>query len=472
MKSFGQASIAVSAFGVAAAGATAKWLGGLGDQQIQMEMLSRQLWTTQQQAQAFILTLKAMGTNLQELYLSPTLMSQYRALNSVALQMQTPADYTQQIRQVQSIQFQLKQLRLEAYYGLQWVGYYFIKYMSGPITTTNNGLQKLNQMIIKNMPTWTKQVAQWMAAFFDAGIHIADSIGSIYNWLQKLLAYVPGWAKAVAAGLALILVSNPFMLMVESIGLVLLLLDDFYVYLHGGKSALAPFWAWLTKLGDSMKGLGIGTGIAQDLKTAFDDLGQTFKNVAKFADDLFAKFKENGTIKKYFDSWGMYTKAVKNLGDAIGNLAGSIGDLYKQFSDNKSESDMQGFFQMLADLNTTAIQTVSATIQELSGLVNIVADILKGDWSGAASVAKSMVNGDILKSIGMNPNYTSQTTNPTFLWRNDAPPPGFTQSGQSTTNNVTIHQTITGTGDPKSTGDAAAKGINVALWEQMQNPYR
>ncbi|WP_206923154.1 hypothetical protein, partial [Alicyclobacillus suci] len=71
---------------------TAKFLGGLGDQEIQMEMLSRQLWTTQQQAQAFNATLKAMGTNLQSLYLSPTLMQQYNELHSVALEMQTPGD--------------------------------------------------------------------------------------------------------------------------------------------------------------------------------------------------------------------------------------------------------------------------------------------------------------------------------------------------------------------------------------------
>ncbi|WP_206923128.1 hypothetical protein, partial [Alicyclobacillus suci] len=90
------------------------------------------------------------------LYLSPTLMQQYNELHSVALEMQTPGDYTQQIKQIQDIQLQLKQMRLEAYYALQWIGYYFIKYMQGPISNVQNVLQSINDVIVKNMPTWTK----------------------------------------------------------------------------------------------------------------------------------------------------------------------------------------------------------------------------------------------------------------------------------------------------------------------------
>ncbi|GLG02179.1 hypothetical protein Alches_22200 [Alicyclobacillus hesperidum subsp. aegles] len=264
IRMFGQASAAVAAFGVAAATGMAKFLGGLGNQEIQMEILSRQLWTTQQQAMAFNATLKAMGASLQELYLSPTLMSQYQQLHSVAEEMQTPADYQQQIRMVQDLQLQFKQLRLETYYALQWIGYYFIKYMSGPITNVTNVLQSINSVIVKNMPTWTKQVAQVMVSFVQAGEYIVQALGSVWHWLQQLAQYVPGWAKAIGAALAVLAISNPFFRMITAISILILLFDDFETYLHGGKAMFGSFWQKLIDFFDKLSKSGNGLKALKD----------------------------------------------------------------------------------------------------------------------------------------------------------------------------------------------------------------
>ncbi|WP_062306569.1 hypothetical protein [Alicyclobacillus sendaiensis] len=252
MRIFGQASMAMAAFATTAAVGMTKFLAGLGNQEIQMEILSRQLWTTQQQAMAFNATLKALGANLQELYLSPTLMQQYEKLHAVAEQMQTPGDYQQQIQMVQDLQLQFRQLRLEAYYSLQWVGYYFIKYMSGPITRVTNVLQAINDAIVKNMPTWTKQVAQVMVSFVQAGQYIVQALTSVWNWLRNLAQYVPQWAKVVGMALAALAISNPFFRIITALTMVLLLFDDFETYLHGGKAMFGSFWQKLIDFFDKL----------------------------------------------------------------------------------------------------------------------------------------------------------------------------------------------------------------------------
>lgn len=264
MRIFGQASMAMAAFATTAAVGMTKFLAGLGNQEIQMEILSRQLWTTQQQAMAFNATLKALGANLQELYLSPTLMQQYEKLHAVAEQMQTPGDYQQQIQMVQDLQLQFRQLRLEAYYSLQWVGYYFIKYMSGPITRVTNVLQAINDAIVKNMPTWTKQVAQVMVSFVQAGQYIVQALTSVWNWLRNLAQYVPQWAKVVGMALAALAISNPFFRMITALSTLILLFDDFETYLHGGNAMFGPFWAQLVQFFDHISKDGDGLKTLKD----------------------------------------------------------------------------------------------------------------------------------------------------------------------------------------------------------------
>lgn len=402
---FGKAAIAVAAFFTAANAGINHFLNGLGDQEIQMEKLSRQLWTTQQQAMAFNSTLKAMGASLQDLYLSPTLMSQYNQLHGVALQMQTPGDYNNQIKLVQSVQLQIKQMRLEAYYALQWIGYYFIKYMSGPISKVHDVLQSINQVIVKNMPTWTKRVAEVMASFVQAGIYITQALGKVWGWLQKLLQYVPGWAKGIAAALAVFGLSNPFMLFVEAIGGAILLLDDFQTYLHHGTSALGPLWSWVMKVYDALKKMGIGPKIADDIRKAFDWLGNTFQKVLGFLENLYQTFKNNGTLTQFTDNIKSLSDAVKTLGDGISTLITGIGHLFNQFSGSSKQSNMIGFFQLLANFSSAAMQSLIATIRVFGDFAKVLGYLFQFKWNAALGAAQ-----DILKSgaqLGVMPGLPS-----------------------------------------------------------------
>lgn len=401
VKTFAKATTAMIAFGVAATSATAKWLGGLGNQEIQMEMLSRQLWTTEQQAQAFSLTLKAMGASLQNLYLSPTLMAQYQKLQGTAMQMQTPGDYNNQIKQIQDVQLQLKQMRLEAYYSLQWIGYYFIKYMSGPISRVHDVLASINEVIVKNMPTWTKKVAEVMASFMQAGIYIVQAMGNVYRWLQKILSYVPGWAKGIAAALAILSISNPFMLMVEGISAALLLMDDFQTYVHGGKALFPKLWAQVEKVNSALTRMQIGKQIGEDLKSTFDALSKTLQNTAQFASNLFNIFKENGTLTNSTNSFKRLGNALLDLAKAIGNIITGIGHLFGLIHSSQNQGDVTNFFQLIVNVASFAIKVVAGAIEEIASLANIVGDVLHGKWGDAWNVFNNMLSHQNLANAGI-----------------------------------------------------------------------
>lgn len=480
VKVFGQAATAVAAFGVAAAAASAKFLNGLGNQEIQMEILSRQLWTTQQQAMAFNATLKAMGTSLQDLYLSPTLMSQYQQLHSVALQMQTPGDYNQQIKMVQNLQLQFKQLKLEAYYALQWIGYYFVKYMNGPITRVQGVLESINKVIVKNMPTWTKRVAQWLTSFWQAGIYAVQGLGKVYDWFKKLADSVPGWAKAIAAALALLSVSNPFMLFVEGISAAILMWDDFQTYLRDpSKSAFPQLWAWVVKVNKALAGMHIGQQIAQDIKSAFDSLGQTLQKVWHFTKQLYATFKKNGSFTELkgavLDLWS----AFKSLGSAIGNVITGIGHLFNLFSpQSKGKSDLLGFFQLLMNTVIASINLVGDQIKELGALGNILGDLMHFNWKGAAKAAADLgsaltqqftTNPFSPQGLGFGPPVGPPSY--PYMWQTPGSSVSNTTSNSSQSTTVNAPLTITNN-NYGNTNTAATNQQMSAHWNRLMHNLR
>jgi hypothetical protein len=340
VKYFGEASAAVTTFATVVVGATAGVLNSLGNQEIQMEMLSRQLWTTQTQAMAFSLSLKALGANLQELYLSPTLMAQYQKLHAVALQMQTPGDYNSQIKQVQNISLAFAQMQLEANYSLQWIGYYFIKYMSGPISKVNQVLNNINNTIVKGMPVWTKQVAAVMQSFMQAGVYIIQALGGIWSWLVKMFNYMPGWAKGIAAAIAMLTIvmdANPFGQFMLALSAVILLFDDFETYVHGGKSALAPFWkaiqttiGWFhqfSAIGDIILGVAATWGVytvGMKAWNAATAIGETIANGLRVAILALGIATEDGVAGQLALNAAMDANPVGIIITSIGLLVGVL----------------------------------------------------------------------------------------------------------------------------------------------------
>jgi len=274
---FAQASAAVTSFVAAAVFGIGKFLDSLGKADIENEKLARQLWTTEQSAMSFNATLKAMGVSLEDLYLSPTLMSQFKQLRGEAAGLQAPAEYKEQMRTIQGISFEFKRMKLEATYALQWIGYYLIKYLDGPLKGTKKALSNLNDTIVKTMPQWTKRIAQVMSWFVQMGVTLVrgvQDIGRAFDWLGKLIPDNLKIIASAAASIGLIIASGPFGILAASILAVILLLDDFYTYIDGGESALGPLWQKLIDFKDELDASGQLDALRENLSLVFDSVNK------------------------------------------------------------------------------------------------------------------------------------------------------------------------------------------------------
>ncbi len=361
--------MAIASF-TALGGAMASLLPMLANQQIQLQMLARQMWTTQNQATAFSFSLKALGANLQELYLSPTLMKQYQQLHAAALQMQTPSDYSQQIGSIQNISVALAQMRLEAYYALQWIGYYFTKYMAGPIARVTSILNSINAVIIKNMPTWTKRVATVMVAFMTAGDQIVQALGSVWNWLKKIGDSMPGWSKGIAAAIGAIGIAslmNPVGLIITAMISLFLLFNDLETYLHGGKSALGGFWKEAINLFHAFVKLKGVQQFFAGWKLVFYDLKNIVSGIVSWVISAFKTMANNGTLMNVVAS-------VIALGQAVFDLVKAfvigVGDLLYLLTNGPMK-------QVWTTIGSILTQTLSAILNFFSFVRDIVSAIIE-----------------------------------------------------------------------------------------------
>lgn len=472
---FAVAGVAVATFAITATLGIAKFIGSLGDAQIKNEMLARQLWTTQENAMAFNTALKATGATLQELYLSPTLMEQFQQLRQEAFTLAPPAEYKQQMEMIQSISFEFKRMKLEGTYALQWIGYYFIKYMSGPIGDIKTDLSDINDKIIKTMPNWTKVVAQVMSWFAQFGITTVRAIKDLDRGFNDIGQDIPKNMKLIGAAigaLALVVETGPVGILIGAFTILILLLNDFYTYLDGGESELGPFWK---KLMDLKNQFDLGSKledfkkkIKDAMKTAEDDFDSAEKKVEDFWDaleangaiDNFGKTLQNildiesdelqvviGWIEQM---WGALGKTgeldslVKDFEDLTGNaaqLSEQVSSAVKQFLELKGTQEvLKTIGGILGGVIVAALQTINNLIKGMADGVKGWSYLMKGDYWDAAKSFASMV--------------TDQFTTPNLNYLYPSASNATTNNNQKTTftNNPTYN--IYGS-DPNQTAKAA-----------------
>ena len=488
LKNFAIAEAAVASFVVVAAVSLAKFLDGLGKAQIENEKLARQMWTTEENAQAFNSTLKALAANLQDLYLSPTLMDQFQQLRKEAFALQAPAEYKNQMQLIQSISFEFKRMKLEGMYALQWIGYYFIKYMSGPILQVKLSLSEINDKIVKTMQHCTKVVAQVMSWFAQFGITALRAVRDLGRGLDDLGQGIPKNLKLIGAAIAalgLILKSGPIGILITAFTLLILLLDDFYTYLDGGESQFGPFWEKIVNLGKTLKDLGLPI---DEIKAKFQDAMSTAGDVIDSAKakvgEFFKALQDNGTIDELKQSFSdnfsnistiiqgvvgwierMFTTlkqagvfhdlydSIVGVVSAVVDLIASINSATKKFLELES---VKTVLRVIGDIITAvvagALETVSGLLKEITSALNVISKLFKGDFKGALKTF-----GDILTGDNLRP---SKQSAPSYIYPQS-------NTNTSTSNKVTLNQTnnIYGS-DAKATADAAQDNFKTMMYHR------
>uniref|UniRef100_A0A6M3MCU5 Putative transglycosylase n=1 Tax=viral metagenome TaxID=1070528 RepID=A0A6M3MCU5_9ZZZZ len=201
-------------------------------------------------AKEFKIVTDAMGESFEDIAWIPELTQRYRALMMDARKMALPEDADAQFKYLRSIRHEFDRLKVEATYGMQWVGMALFKHLQEPITKIKEGAVKLNDYIIQNMPEISEKIADWISKVLIKGYEFGVFIKDLFGDLKGLHGKFPEWAKAwgiwETAIAAVFVIGGPVTKAFVAIGLAAKAMESLYSYLDGSKGEVeSPFWKGL-----------------------------------------------------------------------------------------------------------------------------------------------------------------------------------------------------------------------------------
>lgn len=222
----------------------------VADADLEYQKFAMHMFMSKDAAKEMKIAIDALGESVEDIAWMPELRNRYYELIKQQRQMALPKDSSDQFRKARDIRFELTRLRMEATYGLQWIGYNFMRHMAGPIDQIHGKMKGLNEWIQQNMPEWSDKIARGLVVAVGIGESVFRVFRNVFDGLKQLWDMLPDWGKkiAVVVGVALAPVSP----MIKIVSAAILLIDDFFAYIDGRKSAktLAPIWSALTKVLD------------------------------------------------------------------------------------------------------------------------------------------------------------------------------------------------------------------------------
>ena len=376
--------------------ATAKTIKSVADADMKYQVLAKDIWTTKENAKSLQLALDTMGAKLEDIAWIPELREQFLRLRSEMQELQTPADANNQLKYIRSIGYEWQSFMLKIKMLKEWVAYYLIKYLAGPIERVRQGLKDINENLKMNMPSWGNKIAKALTIVVNLGMNLArfgktaiDTISRFFNMLpegaQKIIKFIS------IIGMAIKL--NPFF---AAMSIMILLIDDFYAYIDGRKSAktLAPVWKKLLEVWDDLqvyfeKGEYYLQHIISLINTeALPKLKNWWSTFKQIMDNLVEIFFRILEILKYmfqdFDVIGLFML----MGDSVSSLVDGVLDL------------VEAILELIAKLFGLSVKGkevwrafgkgIENTLRLMTRLVRLTGDLFsalakaaRGDFKGA-----------------------------------------------------------------------------------------
>ena len=381
------AVVAGTAVAVLAIRGLTKYLNELANQDIEYEKLSRQLWTTKENAKEVDMALKTMGVTMQDLWLSPTLLKQFNQLRKDSKELKLPKEYTDNLKVVQGIGLEFSRLKQLGSLAFQWIGNSILKYAAGPLNDLRQTVRSFNEWLLKNIPNIGKAVGgiigiliKIIALILKLGgvllkllspiFKIIELIGYIGDAFEKLPEPVKEAIKILAA--IIIALTSPILA-------VIALLDDLMTYFKGGKSLTGTFIDKFSKELDS---------IGKKIKSVID----YFRNLKKeILNSDFVKGAE-GILNSVKNGFNDLKKG--DFKDLLGDISVKVNDF--------SNPNMNRMVSNYATSNISNMNKTSTTTQNSHNTVKNDNKIYVYGGSDATSTGKAInnnLNGITLRTV-------------------------------------------------------------------------
>lgn len=281
---------------------TAGLLKKVAQTDMQYEKLALRMHMTKESAKQLTIAQKALGASIEEIAWNPEIRQQYHELRKQIASSSPPSkEFGAQMQMIRSIIFEVTKMKTLMISATEWISYHLAKMFKNDLKKLKKWFKTSNEWLRKNLPIWTKWIANFIGGvailakgFVTIGKGVFDVLKSIFNILPD------GAAAFIALGtaIAIAFMKNPVL---ATIGALLLLLQDFFI------------WKW-------------GKDNNKEVKVAFGDLWQTvdntFSHIKPAMIDLQNVFKDLLSMPgKYTKDWSLW----KSILDSVVLLVEALG---------------------------------------------------------------------------------------------------------------------------------------------------
>lgn len=307
----------------------------LANDDIKFEKLSRQLWTTKENAREVGTALDTLDASMEDLWLSPTLLKQFKELTSDLKNMKLPADFNKNIKVVQGLGLEFKRTKQMIGQFFKLIGSYVLKYIAGPLDEVRGKAHGMNDWLVQNIP----KIAKVIGTIIGVLLRIIMIIGKIAAVITKILIPITSIIKAISklgdtfskmpepVKKAVKIIGGLIMLILNPILLVIGLIDDIMTYFRGGKSVIGSF---------------------------IDKIVNKSENAGKIIKGIMTTIKAILTGGLSLLPWDNYWKKAKETFENIKDKAKETWDKVKEWSEgklDKAKEFIQGAKEKVSGFN-------------------------------------------------------------------------------------------------------------------------
>lgn len=300
---FSIAAVGITAFYETLTVAAGKFANAVAQSDREIELLARRMYTTEANARSLSETMKALGVTsieqLKDVALNPEFKAQFLELRQLTRSLDNPQN-KEFLRYVREINFEFQKLSARVNYFKRDVVSSFARELKPVIDNLVRDLRPLYQDLIKNAPKYANSIGKFLANIAQMGLHIGQAFTNIIKFVKDL----PDDIKRISETSAILFFALKTNLgwVFMTLQSIFLMIDDYMVYLKGGKSYYSEVYDILT---------GKGKKVTDDNESFFDRISK-----AKKEKGLLGAFKDIWQNDKPLGGVPIY----KSKGTDFGNI--------------------------------------------------------------------------------------------------------------------------------------------------------
>ena len=398
-RNFVKASTIISS---AIASVTASAVGlmkATAQEDLAMQKYARSMMMSEEAAWNMKKATDALGESINDIALTPELMSRFNQLSQDGSKMMVGGDFKETMKNFRDLMFEFTRLKQEASYALNWIGYYLMKYLQKPLADIREKFKTFNDMVIKNMSVWTEKVARAIYYVIEVGRHLLEFIVDIGKHVKALWDSFPsGVKKAIAAVTALqvALSAGPLGRAIMLISTLLLLIDDYYGYMEGKDALLGKYWDKLNTFLDTAKQK------YEELKAIvepyWDKLVGYVQQAKQWFDELVDSINEWGDstgsemLQDFLDECKDWWQILTDLYNVIeNNVKKAWKILMEEMEKNDTINDVRHLLERLWRIFVILYEAVKDVIE---GVIQLADEIAKTEeWQEFIAVVGELFDG-------------------------------------------------------------------------------